>query len=443
MNMMAMATESRALWTTVTMVAALSAGAVDVPTELEKPGMNEETAAAIRAFATNPCPATVEMIRASVASNYDFVVNRKIDKLHELDGSSGVGTPAKDEEAVQEMQDIVDDMIAFKDYRVEQNVVRFTDSRFGKTHGDGCRYNEPDADGFIPLLGAAQDVSVAYTPVTNAAYALFDPAHAFAPGEEGHPVVNVSYDEAVRYCDWLTGNSPDFAYKYRLPTQEEWELAAGHMPKDASINAGGVESGTTDVFYYYSVYSNQTVSLSGTLDMWGNVWEWLATPGEAGEMKVKGGAFDSDRGDCRTEERGNSRPADGRYANVGFRILRTKNQAAAVIQDANAATWISRNFGRTLAPEEYAVLEADDDADGQPNWAEYVALTDPHDATSFFAATIALDEDGVPVVGWNVPTQASRKYIVYGKESLDDSVWIEVRDNEELYRFFKVEVGLR
>ena len=49
---------------------------------------------------------------------------------------------------------------------------------------------------FALLLGAAGDLCVAYTPVTNAAYALFDPSHAHASGTEGHPVVNVSYEEA-------------------------------------------------------------------------------------------------------------------------------------------------------------------------------------------------------------------------------------------------------
>ena len=191
----------------------LAAWAVDVPEELEKPEMNEATSLAIRAFATNPCPDTVEMIRSSVASNYDYVVNRKIAKLHELDGTSGEGTAARDQSVVEEMQDIVDVMIEFKDYRVEQNVIRFCDSRFGRTHGaNNVKYNEPDEEGYIPLLGAASDVAIAYTQVTNAAYALFDSKQTYAEGREGHPVVNVSYEDAVRYCQWLTENSPDYEY---------------------------------------------------------------------------------------------------------------------------------------------------------------------------------------------------------------------------------------
>lgn len=435
--------------------------------ELEIPGMNEETAARIADFRTNACPATVAALRDSIASNYDGVVLRKADKRDELQAEADalrveladmIATNAPQyairrqqtliderQALVDEMTDIVDDMIEYKWYRVEQNVVRFTDSRFGCRHDGDYRYNEPDADGFIPLLGAASDLSVAYTPVTNAAYALFDPSHPFEAGKEGNPVVNVSYDDAVRYCEWLTENSPGHAYKYRLPSQEEWELAAGHMPKDASINAANVESGPTDVYYYYGLYGSGAQSLSGTLDMWGNVWEWLATPHIDGQIKIKGGAFDEPRSQCRTEERGNGRDPSQCYHNVGFRILREKNWAASVIQDANVARWLANNVtgGSTLTAADYKVLEGDPDGDGIPIWAEYIALTDSNDSESRFNATIAIGVDGAPVVGWNTPTYASRTYKILGKVDFSDSVWIEVKDNVELYRFFKVEVELK
>ena len=435
--------------------------------ELEIPGMNEETATRIADFRTNACPATVAALRDSIASNYDGVVQRKADKRDELqaetdnlraeltemiaNGASAVTTNRQQkliderQALVDEMTDIVDDMIEYKWYRVEQNVVRFTDSRFGRKHDGNYRYNEPDADGFIPLLGAASDFCVAYTPVTNAAYALFDPSHAFDMGKEGHPVVNVSYEDAVRYCEWLTDNSPGYAYKYRLPTQEEWELAAGHMPKDASINAANVETGPTDVYYYYSIYTNGAQSLSGTLDMWGNVWEWLATPHENGQMKIKGGAFDEPRSQCRTEERGNGRDPMQGYSNVGFRLLREKNQAASVIKDVNAARWLANNVegGASLTAADYRVLEEDPDGDGVPTWAEYIALTSPNDAASRFNATISIDTDGTPIIGWNTPTYASRTYKIFGKVDLSDSVWLEVKDNAAQYRFFKVTVELK
>ena len=439
--------------------------------ELEIPGMNPATAAAIQDFRTNACPATVEALRASVATNYDGVVARKADKRDELQAETDALQVELEEmiasnapqyqinrqqnlinerqALVDEMTDIVDDMIEYKWYRVDQNVVRFADSRFGRKHDGDYRYNEPDADGFIPLLGAADDVCVGYTHVTNAAYALFDPTHTFEPGKEGHPVVNVSYSNAVAYCEWLTERSPNYAYKYRLPTQEEWELAAGHMPKDASINAANVTNSTTDVYYYYSIYTNGAQSLSGCLDMWGNAWEWLATPHVDGQMKIKGGAFDEDRSQCRTEERGNGRDPTQGYPNVGFRLLRTKNWGASVIQDSNAARWLSNNVtgGATLTAADYKVLEGDPDGDGQPTWAEYIALTNPNDPVSRFLSDIRINADGALEVfctdGYNKKMVASRTYTLWGKVNLSDTLWLKVDGNAHLYRFFKYTVETR
>ena len=143
---------------------------------------------------------------------------------------------------------------------------------------------------------------------------------------------------------------------------------------------------------------------------------------------------------ARAEERGNGRDPTQGYHNVGFRILREKNWAASVIQDANAANWLSRNVagGATLTAADYRALEEDPDGDGFPTWADYIALTDPNDAESRFNATIAIGADGAPVVGWNTQGDPSRAYKVFGNVALADSVWIEINDNIELYRFFKV-----
>lgn len=290
--------------------------------EKERPELNEETQRLIAACRRNPSKENLAALRKQVEINYDKVLARKKAKLEELKRT------AKHASKVQEMREIVEEMIRDRENRIEQSMRRFTDPRL--TPGARNR----DHDGFLPVLGAAQNVSIAYTPVTNEEYAQFLKAtHRKAPkdwkggtfpaGKERHPVVNVSYNDVVAYCKWLTKKEGDALY--RLPTEQEWEYAAGHMPKDADFNCGE-HNGTTEVNAYA-----KTLSACGAIDMWGNCWEWTSTklsPEGAkpvkGVMAVKGGSWSSPRTNCRTERREEGRKADAGFADVGFRVIREK-----------------------------------------------------------------------------------------------------------------------
>ena len=291
--------------------------------EKERPQLNEETRRLIAAYRRDPSEANRAALKKQVERNYDAVVARKKAKLEELKRT------ARDKYKVEEMQNIVDEMLRDRDQRVENSMRRFTDQRFRP----GLRNRSHD--GYQQVLGAGQNVSIGYTPVTNAEYAKFLEAtgrkapHSWRNGKmpEGkadHPVVNISYDDAAAYCRYLTQKDSGRA-TYRLPTEAEWEAAAGHMPKDADFNCGE-NDGTTPVNTYA-----KTLSACGAIDMWGNVWEWTSTA-IGNQRAVKGGAWDSRRTDCRTEARGTGRNPDLGYENVGFRVVRESSE--------------SRNYGR-------------------------------------------------------------------------------------------------
>ena len=286
--------------------------------EKERPQLTEETRRLIAAYRRDPSPENREALRRRIAANYDKVLARKKAKLEELRRT------ARHRSKIDEMEGIVAEMIRDRDSRIEQSFRRFTDERLRP----GSRSAR---DGFLPVLGAAPNVSIAYTPVTNAEYAEFLKATGHQPpagwskgevpaGKERHPVVNVSLRDAEAYCRWLSEKDP--GARYRLPTESEWEYAAGHMPKDADFNSGE-RRGTTPVDAYA-----KTLAACGAIDMWGNTWEWTATPvagdGTAPMMAVKGGSWASPRTSCRTERRGEGRDPEKGAKDLGFRVIRER-----------------------------------------------------------------------------------------------------------------------
>jgi formylglycine-generating enzyme required for sulfatase activity len=137
------------------------------------------------------------------------------------------------------------------------------------------------------------DYHLSKTPVTNAQYAVFVQAtgHRLPDhwkgtfrkggnpprGKGDHPVVNVTWHDAVAYCRWLaevTGRP------YCLPSEAEWEKSArggdGRIypwgnrwdVKQCNSEEGG--KGNTTLVGTYS----QGASPYGLLDMAGNVLEW-------------------------------------------------------------------------------------------------------------------------------------------------------------------------
>lgn len=172
-----------------------------------------------------------------------------------------------------------------------------------------------------------------------------------------HPVVCVSWNDAVAYCRWLSeaeGLEPVYqgsgsemkidmaAEGYRLPTEAEWEYAAkGGMLSNGYTYAG---SNDLDTVAWYSQNSGdgthpvetKAPNELGLYDMTGNVWEWCQdwygaygvdaqenpTGASSGAYRVyRGGSWGDGAGCCRSAYRNSDTPGS-RYPSYGFRLVR-------------------------------------------------------------------------------------------------------------------------
>ncbi len=125
----------------------------------------------------------------------------------------------------------------------------------------------------------------------------------YPEGMGDHPVVLVSYHDALDFCKWRSRKD---GKGYRLPIEEEWEKAArgidgrvypwGNEFDKAKCNTSESEiDGTTPVGKY-----PDSASPYGCLDMAGNVWEWTDSWYEEGKTKVlRGGSWLGNEGYAR------------------------------------------------------------------------------------------------------------------------------------------------
>lgn len=147
---------------------------------------------------------------------------------------------------------------------------------------DALDYEQPQHTLYLP------DYYLAKTPVTNTQYAAFVQAtgHEWPKHWEGgdpprnkedHPVVNISWRDAVVYCRWLSRVT---GKPYRLPSEAEWEKGArgsdgriypwgNRWDTERCNSKEGGKRDTTPVGAY-----PQGASPYDLLDMAGNVCEW-------------------------------------------------------------------------------------------------------------------------------------------------------------------------
>ncbi|MCA9999969.1 MAG: SUMF1/EgtB/PvdO family nonheme iron enzyme, partial [Anaerolineales bacterium] len=181
---------------------------------------------------------------------------------------------------------------------------------------------------------------ISKTPVTNAVYKRFldaNPQHlvpkavldvekpyawdeqerTFPAEKTDHPVVLVSWYDAMAFAEWVG---------MVLPTEEQWEKAArGIDGRDypwgvwregcANTRETGI-LGTTPV----GRYSPQGDSPYGCVDMCGNVWDWTATQHELGGWVLRGGSW-GDNHEFALLWNFSGYLADGSIEDIGFRLV--------------------------------------------------------------------------------------------------------------------------
>lgn len=178
------------------------------------------------------------------------------------------------------------------------------------------------------------------------------------PQTDNHPVVNVTFRDAVAFCNWLGKQE---GKRYRLPSEAEWEYACragtsfrfyhGDDPKELPkyayvINVPGQDNfaNVQDQVHFLKSGESLTAKVGsrlpnawGLYDMLGNVWEWTNDwesddyyswspsvdppgPGDGTARVRRGGGWNSFPMYTRPAFR-NLDPPFSRCANFGFRVV--------------------------------------------------------------------------------------------------------------------------
>ena len=172
------------------------------------------------------------------------------------------------------------------------------------------------------------------------------------PVEYDHPVVHVSWNDAIAFCGWLSAKT---GKNFRLPTEAEWEFACragtttpfntGDNLTSEQANYNGnhpYHNNKKGAFCENTVPVNQFKPNSLELhNMHGNVWEWCSdwydrkyydeckAKGKVGDLRgpksgssrvVRGGGWNSHAWYCRSAVRNYFSPDDHRN-NMGFRLV--------------------------------------------------------------------------------------------------------------------------
>jgi iron(II)-dependent oxidoreductase len=216
---------------------------------------------------------------------------------------------------------------------VPSDMVRIPGGTFTMGSNDGNSDEKPPHQ--ITVNGFWMDV----TEVTNTEFKKFVDSSGYRPrrwsydsGKPNHPAVNVTWNDTVAYCRWA---------EKRLPTEAEWEYAAGG-PDHLKWSFGNKFESSKYSFNRYIFNKSGTEAVGsypangyGLYDMSGSVWEWVSSlykpypyraddgredPSASGSRVLRGGSWDYYASNLRMAYRFYSDPSSG-FDVIGFRCV--------------------------------------------------------------------------------------------------------------------------
>ncbi|MBI9019064.1 MAG: SUMF1/EgtB/PvdO family nonheme iron enzyme [Phycisphaerae bacterium] len=135
------------------------------------------------------------------------------------------------------------------------------------------------------------------------------------------------------YAAWKSAKT---GLNYRLPTEQEWEKAAGYTPGRTALWTYAYQSGSISSIYcnYNNYYGgplpvgsfngtggkNDAKSYYGCYDMSGNVWEWTSSSYNSTALVIRGGYWGNLATSVAVSCRGSSGAPSVR-SDFGFRLV--------------------------------------------------------------------------------------------------------------------------
>jgi len=221
------------------------------------------------------------------------------------------------------------------DYQVSKHPEKFNDADWDECPAHKVTISQPF------LIGT--------TEVTLGQYRQFKPDHLKGKGAEDDAVTNVSWDDAVAFCEWLSKKE---GKTYHLPTEAEWEYAC-RAGTTTLFSFGdklpdGFHKWVTDIGFRERFFAERKLPSEfrstadkfdalcvaqtpanawGLFDMHGNAAEWCADwygPYEEGEQTDPLGRSDGD-----------------------FRVIRGGSHSALtrLLRSANRGAWLPESSG--------------------------------------------------------------------------------------------------